>query len=308
MATTYPQNNGGALPTVEPPRPLAHASSEEWSDKDGKDSMSSPGFPPAHLENTGSKGHPHGHGLKKKASSTLQSPRAWMGLQPMASVDEELDHAHHNHFFWSKVKIAMKEPFAEFWGTFILVLFGDAAIAQTLLTAGDTTAPGQNGFGNWTTITFGWGIGLMLGIYVAGDSGAFLNPAVCLASCMFRKLPWRRLPMYWLSQFLGAFAAAAVVYGNYINLINTYESGARTVAPSETATAGIFATYPSPALTKASQFFDQFIGSALLVFIIFALKDDSNKGKFVASGAWFPLCLFFTLVSLPKYSSLRHQH
>jgi len=137
----------------------------------------------------------------------------------------------------------------------------------------------------------------MLGIYVAGDSGAFLNPAVCLASCMFRKLPWRRLPMYWLAQFLGAFVAAGVVYGNYVNLIDQYESGARTVAPSSTATAGIFATYPAPALTKASQFFDQFIGSAILVFIIFALKDDSNKGKFVASGAWFPLCLFFTLVS-----------
>lgn len=103
--------------------------------------------------------------------------------------------------------------------------------------------------------------------------------------------------MYWLAQFLGAFVAAGVVYGNYVNLINQYESGARTVAPSSTATAGIFATYPAPALTKASQFFDQFIGSAILVFIIFALKDDSNKGKFVASGAWFPLCLFFTLVS-----------
>lgn len=103
--------------------------------------------------------------------------------------------------------------------------------------------------------------------------------------------------MYWLAQFLGAFVAAGVVYGNYVNLIDQYESGARTVAPSSTATAGIFATYPAPALTKASQFFDQFIGSAILVFIIFALKDDSNKGKFVASGAWFPLCLFFTLVS-----------
>lgn len=179
----------------------------------------------------------------------------------------------------------------------MLTSTGDAALAQTLLTANDRTAPGADGFGNWTTVTFGWGIGLMLGIYVAGDSGAFLNPAVCLASCMFRKLPWRRLPMYWLAQFLGAFCAAGVVYGNYYGLINSYDPN-RTVAPSETATAGIFATYPSPVLGTASKFFDQFIGSAILVFIIFALKDDSNKGKFVASGAWFPLCLFFTLVSI----------
>lgn len=179
----------------------------------------------------------------------------------------------------------------------MLTTSGDAAIAQTLLTANDRTAPGADGFGSWTTITWGWGIGLMLGIYVAGDSGAFLNPAVCLASCMFRKLPWRRLPMYWAAQFLGAFAAAGVVYGNYVGLINAYDPN-RTVAPSETATAGIFATYPSPDISRSSQFFDQFLGSGLLVFIIFALKDDTNKGKFVASGAWFPLCLFFTLVSL----------
>lgn len=109
--------------------------------------------------------------------------------------------------------------------------------------------------------------------------------------------------MYWIAEFLGAFVAAGVVYGNYVNGINAYEGhGVRTVssATNPTGTAGIFATFPSSDLTKASQFFDQFIGSALLVFLIFALKDDSNKGKFVASGAWFPLGLFFVMVS---YSS-----
>lgn len=40
-------------------------------------------------------------------------------------------------------------------------------------------------------------------------------------------------------------------------------------------------------------FFDEFIGSFLLMFVIMALKDDSNKGAFSASGAWFPLGLFF---------------
>ncbi|GIZ42549.1 hypothetical protein CKM354_000581100 [Cercospora kikuchii] len=304
MATTTKQQqdldalrNAAVRDQQQTPRGvLNHSSSGEWSDKDGKDSMSSPGMPPHHeLNRSESIGSAR---VEHAASSTLQTPRAWMGLAPMATVDEELDHAEHNHFFWSKVKIAFKEPFAEFWGTFVLVLFGTGSIAQTLLTANDTSAPGADGFGSWVTITWGWGIGLMLGIYIAGDSGAFLNPAVCLASCMFRKLPWRRLPMYWLAEFTGAFAAAAVVYGNYIGLINAYESGARSVAPSETATAGIFATYPSPSISTTSAFFDQFIGSALLVFIIFALQDDSNKGKFVASGAWFPLCLFFTLTGI----------
>lgn len=104
------------------PNNLNHSSSEDWSDKDGKESMSSPGHPPAHdLKSTTSTGSLR---TPVPASSTLQTPRAWMGLAPMATVDEELDHAEHNHFFWSKAKIAFKEPFAEFWGTFILVLFG----------------------------------------------------------------------------------------------------------------------------------------------------------------------------------------
>lgn len=112
--------------------------------------------------------------------------------------------------------------------------------------------------------------------------------------------------MYWAAEFLGAFVAAGVVYGNYINGINQYEGqGIRSVASATnpTGTAGIFATFPASDLTKASQFFDQFIGSALLVFLIWTLKDDSNKGKFVASGAWFPLGLFFVMVSPQQRSS-----
>lgn len=119
--------------------PLDNSSSEDWSDKDHKDSLQSPTAPstahfespdsPANTQNmfTADGGHKHskGHNLKKKASTTLQSPRAWMGLQPMATLDEELDHAGHNHLLWPKIKIALKEPIAEFWGTFILVLFGE---------------------------------------------------------------------------------------------------------------------------------------------------------------------------------------
>jgi glycerol uptake facilitator-like aquaporin len=54
--------------------------------------------------------------------------------------------------------------------------------------------------------------------------------------------------------------------------------GIRTVPPAPKATAAIFCTYPQPFVTKASQFFSEFIASALLMFVIFALKDPSNNG------------------------------
>jgi glycerol uptake facilitator-like aquaporin len=32
-----------------------------------------------------------------------------------------------------------------------------------------------------------WGIGVMLGIYVAGGAGGHLNPAVTMCMCIYRK-------------------------------------------------------------------------------------------------------------------------
>ena len=120
----------------------------------------------------------------------------------------------------------------------------------------------------------------MLGIYVAGDSGAYLNPAITFANCVFRQLPWRRFPMYFLAQFLGGFVGSGIVYANYISAIDWYEGGPgiRTVPPAPRATAGIFCTYPQAFVSRVSQFFSEFIATALLVFVIFALKDTHNNG------------------------------
>ena len=135
----------------------------------------------------------------------------------------------------------------------------------------------------------------MLGIYSAGVSGAHLNPAVTLANCVFRKFPWKKLPVYVLAQLLGAMVASLIVYGNYKSAIDVYEGGhgVRTVGLS-TSTAGIFATYPEPFLTKTGQFFDEFTGSAILLFCLYALQDDGNIG----AGNLLPLGLFFVFYGI----------
>lgn len=230
---------------------------------------------------------------------TLSSIRTRLGLEREAPIVDE--HIEHEHLRWSSIRTILREPFAEFFGTFIMVLFGDGSVAQVLLSAGQTTAPGKDGFGSYQSISWGWGLGVMLGIYVAGDSGGFLNPAITFCFCLFRKLPWRRWPIYFVAQVLGAFCASGVVYANYLNAINQVEGhGIRTVPPSKTATAGIFCTYPQAFLTKASQFFSEFVASTILMFVIFALKDDSNPGAMGKSGAGmlFPLALFFLIFGL----------
>jgi aquaglyceroporin related protein len=133
--------------------------------------------------------------------------------------------------------------------------------------------------GSTANFVFRWGLGVMLGVYVAGDSGAYLNPAITFCSCLFRQLPWRRFPVYFIAQVLGAFVGSGIVYANYISAIDFVEGhNIRTVPPAANATAGIFCTYPQAYLTKASQFFSEFIASAILMFVIFALKDPTNNG------------------------------
>lgn len=101
---------------------------------------------------------------KTTTSSDLQKARGLLGLHPTAPINEEHDEAEHSDLFWPKIRIALKEPFAEFWGTFILVFFGDGSVAQVLLSTGESSAPGGNGFGNYQSINWGWGLGVMLGI------------------------------------------------------------------------------------------------------------------------------------------------
>lgn len=79
--------------------------------------------------------------------TTLSSIRTHLGLEGEAPIIEE--HDEHLYLPWSSVRYILREPLAEFFGTFVMVLFGDSAVAQVLLSAGQTSAPGINGFGNY---------------------------------------------------------------------------------------------------------------------------------------------------------------
>ena len=137
----------------------------------------------------------------------------------------------------------------------------------------------------------------MLGAYVAGRSGGHLNPAVTLTCCIFRRFPWRKFPFYALAQISGAFCAAGIVFINYRSAISEFENGRLTVpgTGSVNATAGIFATYPTPFMTVGGEFFEQFLASAILLFCIFALQDKKNAG---GAGNFLPLGLCFTMFGI----------
>ena len=62
-----------------------------------------------------------------------------------------------------------REMAAEFLGTFVLIIFGCAAVAQVLL-SGRTS-------GEYLSINLGWAFGVTMGVYVAGGiSGRISTP------------------------------------------------------------------------------------------------------------------------------------
>ncbi len=161
------------------------------------------------------------------------------------------------------------ELVAEFLGTMVLMLFGQGVVAMVKLFG--TGVSGEVVNGGFTNITFAWGLGVTLGIYVAGKiSGAHLNPAVTLALAVFRGFPWRKVAPYTIAQTLGAFAASALVFLNYRPAFLKADPGLET-------TAGIFTTFPAFPASPMAGFLDQMIGTALLLLLIFAIADERNQ-------------------------------
>jgi glycerol uptake facilitator protein len=155
------------------------------------------------------------------------------------------------------------ELLAEFLGTLILILFGSGVVAMVVLFQDK---------GGFTNITLAWGLGVTMGIYVAGKiSGAHLNPAVTVSLALFRGFKWSKVLPYCVAQTAGAFVAAAIVYWNY------HPAFLKAAASGLTDTAGIFTTFPAFADQPSAGLLDQIIGTALLLLLIFAITDERNQ-------------------------------
>jgi len=173
---------------------------------------------------------------------------------------------------------------SEFLGTFVLIAFGAGVVAQSVLSA--------NANGSYLAINLGWGIGVVLGVLVAGGvSGGHLNPAVTVALAVHRGFPWGKVAPYALAQTAGAFVAAALVFLTYREAFAAFDGGVRHIAGAQ-GTAGIFATYPQAYLSIGGGLVDQIVGTALLMIGVFAIGDPKN----MAAPSWLGPILVGLLV------------
>lgn len=171
---------------------------------------------------------------------------------------------------------------AEFIGTGLLIFFGVGCVAALVLTGAE--------FGQWE-VSIIWGMGVAIAIYcTAGVSGAHINPAVTIALASFHGFEKRKVLPYIISQLLGAFCSAALIYILYSNLFVDYEIANGFLRSSEAAisSAGIFSTYPHPSLSMLGAFSVEFVITAVLMFTILALGDENNGAP---RGAMNPLLI-----------------
>jgi glycerol uptake facilitator protein len=197
------------------------------------------------------------------------------------------------------------ECLAEFLGTFVLISFGTGVVAVAVAALpGSGRTSGPTTFfissGDWLLITWGWALAVVFGVYVAGGvSGAHINPAVTLAFAVRRNFPWVKVVPYWISQVVGAFTGAALVYAVYHDAINTFDSAMKPpkVHGHTLASFSIFGTFPAPYFHGGNwgPLVDQIVGTAFLVMLVVALIDTRNTAPQSNLG---PLLIGFVVAAI----------
>lgn len=195
---------------------------------------------------------------------------------------------------WARFRENIREPAAEMLGTMILTLVGTAANCQAVL--GSNTGVASSPKGDWLSLSFGWACSVSLGAWIASSvSGGHVNPVVTLCMAVFRPntMPWRKVPGYVIGQLVGAWLGAIVVFANYFHAIDIAEGqkGRRTLS-----TAGLFGTYALDYMPSANCFFDEAIGTFVLLLVVFAVSDGRRKNAI--SPGLVPLIVFIAILGI----------
>ncbi|MFV0467192.1 MAG: MIP/aquaporin family protein [Lachnospiraceae bacterium] len=171
-----------------------------------------------------------------------------------------------------------REFVGEFIGTFLLVLFGCGSVAVSIL---------FEAYQGILQIGLAWGIGVSLAIYATRHlSCAHLNPAVTIAMAVNKRMLPKKVPVYLLAQFLGAFAAGLGVYGLFAESIRNFEVVQGIVRGSNESSmiAKMFGEYyisseAAIQLSMPQAMVAEGVGTFLLVFMIFSLTEGCNLGR-----------------------------
>ncbi|CAF3829305.1 unnamed protein product [Adineta steineri] len=177
------------------------------------------------------------------------------------------------------------ELLSECFGTFILILLNEGAIANYK-------------FARFTShytlsIYLAIGVGVYTALMAVGSItgtvetealysstsiifSAHINPAVSISLMTVRKLKPLQCVFYVIGQIVGAFLGAALVYLVYWSQFNEFDGGTRQITGLH-GTGDIFFTMPGKNVPHWNAFIDQIVSTGLLLIFIVAVEQDFNR-------------------------------
>jgi aquaglyceroporin related protein, other eukaryote len=72
-----------------------------------------------------------------------------------AEEQYEEDYKHQSHLWWSRMRHHLRDPAAEFFGTFTMIIFGDGSVAQVMLSQNKNLPLSSQNKGDYQSISWG---------------------------------------------------------------------------------------------------------------------------------------------------------
>ena len=173
---------------------------------------------------------------------------------------------------------------AEVLGTAALVLVGPGSVIATLTLAGKAVPAVTES--DLLGISFAFGFIITALVYAIGKvSGCHINPAVTFGLAATKRFPWREVPLYWASQWVGAVIGAFAIWAAFGHNAVAFGMGQTSFSDA--------GSYIGPAVAEL-------FGTALLMFAILGIVDSRSPGDLaglVIGGAVVGIILVFGPVS-----------
>ena len=195
-----------------------------------------------------------------------------------------------------------RECIAELIGTFVLVFFGTGTVFVAVLTGA---------LQGLFQVGIVWGLAIALAIYATcAISGTHINPAVTIAVWAWRGFPRAKVLPYLFAQLCGAVFASVLLLSLFSGVLTGFEEKNKITRgqPGSELSAMVFGEYfPNPAIfgttdkdyakvTEVQAMAAEGIGTAILVFFVFALTDARNRNR--PNGTLFALFIGLTITIL----------
>ncbi|WP_396917634.1 aquaporin Z [Mycolicibacterium sp.] len=177
---------------------------------------------------------------------------------------------------------------AEFIGTFWLVLGG---CGSAVFAAKFTTDTGLSLGIGFLGVALAFGLTVLTGVYAFGTiSGGHFNPAVTLGAALAKRVEWKALVPYWITQVVGGLVAGVVIY--------IVAKGKEGWTATGNMAANGYGEHSPGGFSLASVLIAEIVLTAVFLLVILGSTDDRAPKGFAGLAIGLTLTLIH-LISIP---------